>query len=372
MKFRAERHELAEAVGWATRAVSSRVTMPTLAGILLEATEDRLICRATDLEVATEIGVPVQAERSGRVLLLGRLLNQLIAKLPDQPVEVEGTADQVRLRCGRASFEVRAMPVEDFPALPPVDADAPRGSIKAEAFTRLVSQVARAASQEEGRPALTGVQLVAGGGRLKAVATDSYRLALRTIPWDQQVEGQALVPARALQETARAAAEVGGAVTVVFEDTQASFLLEDRRITTRLIDLDFPEYERLLPDSYDTLVVVDRHELTEAVGRVAVLITGQANLPVQLRIGDGTVEVSAGSQEIGSGSEPIPAEIEGPELDIAFNPTFLLSGLEGCGTEQVRIELRDGLKPAVIRPQTTGADESAIDDYMYLLMPMRV
>jgi DNA polymerase III subunit beta len=366
----AERAEFADAVSWATRTVGARVTLPALSGVLLEAADGKLICRATDLEVAAEIRIPVRIEQPGRVLLPGRLLSQLVARFPDAPVHLKGEPDRVEITCGRATFHVRGMPVDDFPALPEPAEDAVQGVVKADAFARLVAQVARAASSDEARPVLTGVQLESTGGSLTAAATDSYRLAVRSLTWDEAVEGRALVPARALQEAAKAGSEAGGAVTVALEAGQVSFLFGDRRLTTRLIEGSFPNYRALLPDAHETSVVVERTALVEALQRVAVVAMGQANTPVTLTFGDGSVDLQAGSQEVGDAAEALPAEIDGDGLQIAFNPAFLLSGLEATGTERIRIELRDGLKPAVLRPQAEGDDR--VDDLTYLLMPMRV
>jgi DNA polymerase III subunit beta len=262
------------------------------------------------------------------------------------------------------------MPVEDFPALPEPAEGAAQGVVKADAFARLASQVARAASSDEARPVLTGVQLEASDGRLTAAATDSYRLSVRSLAWDESVEGSALVPARALQEASKAAAEAGGSVTVVLEEGQVSFLFGDRRLTTRLIEGSFPNYRALLPDAHETSVVVDRAALAEALQRVAVVAMGQANTPVTLTFSDGTVDLQAGAQEVGDAAEALPAEIDGEGLTIAFNPAFLLSGLEATGTERIRIELRDGLKPAVLRPHVE--EDETTDELTYLLMPMRV
>lgn len=368
MKFRAERTEFTEAVGWATRTVGARATLPALAGVLIEADDGRLTCRATDLEVAAEVSVPVQVERSGTALLPGKLLSQIASKLPDAPVEVDGDADRVDLRCGRAAYHVRGMSVDDFPALPQPQEDAPRVTLKAEAFSRMAGQVTRAASADEARPVLTGVKLEATSQELVAAATDSYRLAVRRLPWDQGVEGQALVPARALSEAAKAASETGAGATVVFEDAQVSFLFGDRRLTTRLIEGSFPNYDQLLPDTCETRVNVERAVLVEALQRVAVVALGQTNTPVTLTFEEGGIAMSAGNQEVGDASESLPAEIDGDGLSIAFNPMFLLAGLEATGTEQVVIELRDGLKPAVVRPYEADGDT---EDFLYLLMPVR-
>ena len=371
MKLRAERTEFADAVSWATRTVGARVTLPALSGVLLEAGEGKLVCRATDLEVAAEIAIPVQIDEPGRVLLPGRLLAQLVARFPDAPVELTGESDRVEISCGRATFHVRGMQAEDFPSLAGPAEDAPSGRLRADAFARMVSQVARAASTDEGRPVLTGVQVTAADGRITAAATDSYRLAVRSLDFEDAIEGSALVPARSLQEAAKAATEVGGSVTIILEEGQVSFLFGDRRLTTKLIEGSFPNYRALLPDAHETSVVVERAALAEALQRVAIVAMGQANTPVTLTFTDGSVELAATNQEMGDAAEAVPAEIEGDGLSIAFNPGFLLAGLEATGTDRVRIELRDGLKPAVLRPHQDDT-EAATDDLTYLLMPMRV
>lgn len=370
MKLRAERSEFADAISWATRTGSTRVTLPALAGILLEADEGRLTCSATDLEVSAQISVPVQIEEPGRVLLPSKLLSQLVAKLPDAPIEMAGDGDTIELTCGRSVFHVRCMPAEDFPTLPEPAADAARGEINADAFQRLVTQVARAASTDEARPVLTGVQLTASDGRLEAAATDSYRLAVRRQDWEQGVEAAALVPARAMLEASKGAAEGGGSLTLALEDGQVSFELSDRRLTSRLIEGSFPNYDKLLPDGFETVVIAEREPLIEALQRVAVVALGQANTPVTLTFEDESIDLQAGNQEIGDAAEALPAEIDGEGLSIAFNPSFLLSGLEATGTERIRIELRDGLRPAVLRPQAEEGEEA--DDFTYLLMPMKV
>lgn len=211
------------------------------------------------------------------------------------------------------------------------------------------------------------MKLEATADALVGAATDSYRLAVRRLPWDQGVEAQALVPARALAEAAKSASETGAEVTLIFEDGQVSFLLGNRRLTTRLIEGNFPDYDQLIPADYETRVVVDRATLVEVLQRVAVVTLGQPNTPVTLTFGEGSVDLLATNPEVGDARESLPAQIDGAELSISFNPLFLLAGLEAVGTEKVVVELRDGLKPAVARPH---GDEQ-IDDFFYLLMPVR-
>jgi DNA polymerase III subunit beta len=367
VELRAERNEFVEAISWVTRTLGSRPTLPALAGVLLEAEGDQLTCRATDLELSGEISTRVQVSEPGTALLPGKLLSQLAARLPEAAVEIAGTPERITIRCGAATFEVRGMPVEDFPRLHEPGHDAPRGVMKSGSFVRVVNQVGRAASTDEARPVLTGVKLEADGDTFTAAATDSYRLAVRRVVWDDGASVAALVPARALNEAARSAADTGGEVQLVFEEGQVSFLFGDRRLTTTLVEGAFPDYSQLLPDEHETEVTVDRLALIDELERVAVVALGQANTPIFLAFsGDGVIELTAGSQEVGEASESLPASVDGDDLTIAFNPLFLLSGLEGLDTEEVRIELRDGLKPALIRPHAEDAD-----DVLYLLMPVR-
>lgn len=381
MKLHAERNDFVDAIAWATRTVGTRTHLPALAGVLVEAADGRLTCRATDLETSAEVSVVVKVDQPGRALLPGRLLAGIVARLPDAPVELEGDSDRVTIRCGRATYQVRGMAVADFPAVDQPDTGAPRGVLKAEQFVRLVGQVARAASTDDARPVLTGVQLQADRQTLVAAATDSYRLAVRRLAWDQALEAAALVPARALTEAAKAAGETGGDVTVTFEESRVTFVFGDRRLTTNLVEGNFPDYTQLLPDDHGTRVVVDRLELAEALQRVAVLVLGQPNTPVKLtfaagrdtdgtRTPEGSVDLAVENQELGEAQESLPVHIDGDDIPIAFNPVFLLTGLEAVTTEQVVIELRDGLKPAVVRPHAEG--DGQVDDFLYLIMPVRV
>lgn len=370
MKLRAEREAFGEAVQWATRAAGVRPALRVLSGVLMEAVDGALVCRATDLDTSVEVRLPVQVDEPGRVVVPGKLLGQIVAKLPSEPVLLEGGDDGLGLSCGRASYQVRGMGAEDFPALHRAADEAPRAALRSDAFQRLVSQVARAAGTDDARPVLTGVKLEAGEGTLKAIATDSYRLALRSLELDDDLEAQALVPARALQEAAKAASDAGGTITVVFEDQRVTFLLGDRELSSALVEGTFPAVSGLLPDGFETLVVVDRAQLIDALRRVAVVSLGMTNAPVTLAFDEGGVELAAHNSEYGEAREALPAQVDGDGLKIAFNPDYVLSGLDAIGTDRVRIELRDGLKPAVLRPQ--AEDDEPADTFTYLLMPMRV
>jgi DNA polymerase III subunit beta len=379
MKLRAERTEFAEAVVWAQRTVGDRATLPALSGIRLEVTTDRLTLASSNLEIDSVLSIPIQGERDGVALVPGKLLVDVVRSLPAAAVSVEVTEDVLNLRCGRAQFALRLMPVEDFPALKQPSPDAAVAVLKAEEFARMVAKVARAASADDTRPVLMGVNLEATAESLTASATDSYRLAVCELPWDHGTQTSVLVPRRALDQARHAAELLGSEVRLILEPGQATFAFTDRRLTTRLIEGTFPDVRQLIPAAWDRRLTVDRCEFLEVVKRVAVVgDTNTAVTPVTLQLSADSVLVKAGSGEVGCGEETLPGTLEGDDLQIAFNPRYLTDGLDVAGGERVVIEFRDELKPAVLRPVPSSDDDSAqkpdaaSPQFLYLLMPVRI
>lgn len=374
MKLRAERAEFGDAVGWVRRALPSRATRPVLSCIRLEVTGDRALLTGSNDDWSAELNVPVQGARDGAVLVPGKLLDGVVRHLPAAPVELEAEADVLHVRCGSAKFALRLWPLEDFPVLAGAPEDAPAATVKAEEFARAVAQVARAASTDEARPAWTrGVLLEARDGSLTATATDSYRLALRTLAWDQGPELTALVPRRPLEEAQFAAEQLGSDVRVLLESAHATFMFGDRSLRTTLLQERFPDYRTLIPSGHERVLEVERAELVEVVKRVSVVgDTGATGTtPVTLHLSADGVRVTAGSGEVGQAEESLPARLEGEDLQIAFNPRYLVEGLEAAGGEAVVLQFRDELKPAVIRTAPVR-DDAAEGDFLYLLMPVRV
>lgn len=376
MKFRAERTQFAEAAGWVLRTVGDRARLPEYGGVSLAVTGDRLALASTDGEASSALEIPVQAERDGAALVPGRLLGDVVRSLPHAAVEAETDGDRLLLNCGRAKFNLRLIPDPDLTAFPepgPVDdADGAVALLKAEEFAHTVAQVARAASTDTARPVLTGVQLEASADQLVAVATDSYRLAMRTVAWEHGVDAQVLVPRRALEEARRSAEQAGSEVKLALGEAEVTFGFADRLLRTRLIDGKYPDVRQLIPATHERRLQVDRTALIEVVKRVSVVGEAtSATTPVTLDLTADTVRVSAGSGEAGEAEESMPGELEGEPLQIAFNPRYLTDGLDAAGGENVVLELRDELKPAVIRP-LRSEDEAGTSDYLYLLMPVRI
>jgi len=213
------------------------------------------------------------------------------------------------------------------------------------------------------------------GEKITMLATDRYRLAMRELTWtpaDQQTSHVALVPARTLSETAKALGASGG-VEVAMGDADGGqgligFEAGSRRSTTRLLDGEYPKVTSIFPNSVDTVAVIDTHALIEAVRRVA--LVAERNTPVRLRLTDGQVAIEAGTGDDAQGSEAIEASLDGPEIEIAFNPQFLIDGVGALGTAYTRMAFTQPSRPAVLSGQSE-IDGTPDESYRYVLMPVR-
>jgi DNA polymerase-3 subunit beta len=363
VKFRCERDVLVEALGTATRAVATRGgALPVLSGVKAELTGNRLVLSGSDLDLTIQVGLEVAGITDGVAVLPARLSADIVRALEPGAVHVEVEADEGRISAGRSQFAVRLLPADDFPRLPEASAD--EVTLDAAALAEALRQVVRAASHDDARPILTGVLMAAEGDGLRLVATDSYRLAVRDLPGASVLrEGQAvLVPSKALGELGRV---LSGADTVTLRlaERDASFVVGDARLTTRLIEGEFPNYRQLIPNTQPNRLTVGREPLLDALRRVKLL--AREATPVRITLKPDGIELSAITQDVGQAHEDLDAKYEGAEMVIAFNPEYLSDGVEAVEGDEVTLETVDALKPAVVRSVESK-------DYLYLLMPVRV
>ncbi len=374
VKFRVERDVLAEAVAWAVRGLSNRPPVPVLAGVLLRAEEDgTLTLSAFDYEISAKVTVEAAVEEAGTVLVLGRLLADISRNLPARPIEVSADGAKVQLTCGSSRFSLLQMPADDYPTLP--STPDPSGTIAGDVFTQAVGQVSIAADRGDTLPILTGVRVEVEGDKIVLLATDRYRLAMRELTWNPgsvDASHVALVPARTLSETAKSLG-ASGSIEVSLGDASRGegligFEAGQRHATTRLLDGEYPKVTSIFPSSVDSVSVIGTASLIEAVKRVA--LVAERNTPVRLRFTEGQVAIEAGAGDDAQASEAVEATLTGPELEIAFNPQFLLDGLGVLGTDYARLAFTQPSKPAVLSGQAE-ADGDSDESYRYVLMPVR-
>lgn len=375
MKFTVDRDALADAVAWTARSLPARPTAPVLAGLLLEVEASTLKISGFDLEVSTQISIDAAVEQAGKVLVSGRLLADISRALPNMPVTIATDGQKVNLECGTSRFTLLTLSVEDYPKLP----DMPQigGTVDGTLFTTAVAQVAIASGRDETLPALTGIRIEIEGNTLTLAATDRYRLAVREITWDSKVSNvsaTALVLGRTLNETAKALTtaqniELAFSVRDGAVESLVGFSGAGRTTTTRLIDGEFPKYRSLFPETSSTTALIEKSVLLEAVKRVS--LVAERNTPIRLAFTSDGLSLEAGTGDEAQASEAIEAQVSGDDVLIAFNPQYLIDGLNAVVGDFVSMAFVSSSKPAVLTgalDAATAADQS----YRYLLMPVRI
>jgi DNA polymerase-3 subunit beta len=365
LKFRCERDVLVEALGTGGRAAAGRGgALPVLGGIRLSVTGDSLEVTGTDLDLTITVQATVAGGTDGVVVAPGRLITDIVRALEPGAVSLEADDEELRIASGRSHFTVRTHPAGDFPRLPVPSGDAV--TLPVQGLADALRQVTRAASGEDSRPILTGVLMAAEGDGLRLVATDSYRLAVRDLRGAGVLaEGQkVLVPSRALNELQRLLGSSDGEVSLRLGAHDVTFSIGSVTLISRLIEGEFPNYRALIPTNYPNRLIVGRDALLDAVRRVK-LLARDATTPVRIALRPTGIELTVITTDWGTATEDVDAKYEGAEMTVAFNPNYLIEGVEAITGDEVALDTLDALKPATLRP-TEG------DEYLYLLMPVRV
>jgi DNA polymerase-3 subunit beta len=373
VKFRIDRDTLADAVAWTARTLPVRPPVPVLAGMHIvaggEEHPDGLRLSAFDYEVSAQVTTDIDVEEPGTALVSGRLLAEISRSLPAHPVEVTTDGAKVMVTCGSARFTLLTMPVEDYPSLPAMPPAA--GSVGSDEFAAAVGQVAIAAGRDDTIPMLTGVRVEIEGETVTLASTDRYRLAVRELHWKPEhpdFSAVALVPAKTLADTAKSLTSGAEVSIALGGEGMIGFAGGGHRTTSRLLDGDFVKYRSLLPSEYAGLAEVQTSAFIEAVKRVS--LVAERNTPVRLSFSQGEVVLEAGTGDEAQAVEALEATLEGEDINIAFNPGFLLDGLSAIGSDIARLSFTTPTKPAVLTGKPP--EEGANPNYRYLIMPVRL
>jgi DNA polymerase III subunit beta len=382
MKLSCLQQNLAEGLGVVGRVVPSKSTLPVLSNVLLATDEGRLKLAATNLEMAMTVWVGAHVEREGAITLPARVLSEWVGLLPkDQQVDLELNPRnrRVHLSSGRYESNISGIDAEDFPPIPTVDEGA-SVSLEAALLKDAIEQVAFAAAQDDSRPVLAGVLLKLDRGKLTLAAADGFRLAVREVelPEASELQLQMIVPGRALTELARVLpAEEGKTVELAATPnrSQVLFKLGDIQMVSRLIEGQFPDYQRIIPQAATTKAVMPTRELLQAT-RAASVFARDNSMIVRLNLTPseeqqelalGKVVVSSTSAEMGDNTGDLDATVDGDEQQVAFNGKYLREALEALNAPQVRLELTGPASPGIFRP--SGGDTNG---YLHVIMPMHV
>ncbi len=360
-----------------SRGVSARSTIQLLSGILLEAEEGLVKLSATDMEISIQTSSEAEVEEAGRVVVPARIFNDVVRSLPGGELSLTHDRSEgvVRLASRENEYSIRAYAAEDFPQLPKFD-NASAFHMTGDALVETVDKVSRSYSRDETRPVLTGILISFEKALVRMVTTDSYRLSIKETELATTFEGsrEAIIPARAMQEVGRIfTASDEEKVEVLLSENQALFSIGDVLFGTRLIEGNFPEYKRLLPNTFEREISVSREDLLGTLRRVNLFAQRQTPpVPVTMRFSEGAVEVTVRNGEVGEAREKLPATSE-DDFQISFNPSYLLDGVSAVESEKVLFRLNESLKPGLIVPDTSDNEGGNREepDFLYLIMPMR-
>ena len=373
MKFTVDQNALAEGVNWVSRSLSTRPIMTALLGIVIEADNGQVFLSGSDLETSSKSHFTAEISQTGKVLVPGRLLAEISRSLPNKPVTVQLDGTRVLVTSGSAKFTLPTLLLNDYPTLPELPETT--GIIASDIFAQAVSQVAVAAGRDDSLPTLTGIHVEINQDTVTLAATDRYRLAVREIQWQASqpnLEVTALLRARTLADAAKSLTGTKAVSISLASTTQhdrlAGFSTDGKSMTSRMLDGTFPPYRHLLPQEVTTTAIVEVAPFLDSVRRVA-LVTDKT-VPLRLTFTQSSVELEAGAGEEAQATEGLQIVLQGEPITIAFNPTFLADGLQAVGTPYVHISFTGSNKPAILSGQNEK-DGAPIENYRYLLMPMR-
>lgn len=363
MKFRIARDAFLDSLQQVQHVVSTRTTLPILSNVLIEASDGALRLTTTDLDVGVSGTVGAEVLKEGSTTLPVKRLVSIIRELPAAEVEIStDSKDVASITCGPSFFKIIGLAHGEFPPLPDFkeskEYTIPQGMLR-----ESLKKTSYAISNDETRYVLNGIFTAFTEGKLTFVATDGRRLAMveNELEFPASHETNFIIPTKAVQELQRLLSDEGEAVARL-SDNQIAFEVGSSLIVSKLIEGNYPNYRQVIPGESRESLTIGREALLETTRRVSLLSSEKSN-SVKLVIGEGNLDVTANSPDIGEAKESMPVNYDGKQISIAFNPEFLMAPLRNLEDEEVTLDLIDEMSPGVLRGE--GA-------FLYVLMPMRV
>jgi len=370
MEFVVRKNDLLRELQLFQGIVERKNTIPILANVLMDAKADQVSLLATDLEVGLRSKCSATVTKGGTVTLPAKKLYEIVKSLPETDIRIADDKNGVRIAADRFESRMQTLPREDFPTLPEPGATSTT-ALPSSAVKEMVAKTQFAITGEDTRFFLNGALFVLRSGDMSLVATDGHRLALVSVPRDggsgDGEESKAILPKKTLGELGRLLVESNGdAISYERGENHLFFDAGGRLLISRMIDGQFPAYERVIPKGNDKRIEFERDRLANAVKRVQIL-SNERSRAVKVQIDKGRVEVTSSSPDLGEAKETLPVEYSGPAMQICFNAQYVLDFLSAVTTDIVSLELKDEVSQAVMKP--VGAEGY---EYTYVIMPMRV
>lgn len=367
MKFTCQKNELVQAIQIVSKAVSSKPQMPVLSGIYLKAENNKLELQATDYELGILCTIDSEVEDPGMIVLSGRYMQEVVRKLPGEKVTIAYDREEkiAKIHSNTANFTLRSMDANEFPTIHYLEGNL-NFQIRDNILRDLVKKTVFACSNDEARPVFTGCLMEVSESTVTMAATNTHRLSVKKeILDDFQGSIKIIIPSKVLNELLRImVSEIPSNVEVCCSYNQISFKFENVYLTSRLIEGQFPDYQRVIPPSFNTHVALNTADFLSAVDRVSLIArAGEYNI-IRLEFTNGQVRVSSNNPDIGNAEEIVQAGVKGPEVNIAFNAKYVTDVLKNIDSETFHFSLNQSLNPAAVREENN-------DTFTYIVTPVR-
>lgn len=359
---------LQHAVQAVQKAVATKTPLPILTGVYLSASDNKLVLQATDYEIAISCAIEANVEQPGKAVVSGRYFQELVKRLPGETVEISTSQEDstVRISCNSSTFNLLNLPAEEFPVIEKIQTSTNTLTIKDNVLRDIIKKTVFACATDESRPIFTGGLFEAENDIIKMVGTNTHRLALKkdTIT-PVETPAKMIIPAKLLSELARIlSSDVPIDVHISWDKGYVSFEFDDIYLKSRLIEGNFPDYNRVIPIKFDTVVEFETQAFLNAAERVSLMAKdGDYNI-IKFRFEQDTITLSSNNPDVGKANETIAATIQGPAVDIAFNAKYITDILKNLGSDNANISLNNPVSPACIRP--VGNEK-----YTYVITPVR-
>jgi DNA polymerase-3 subunit beta len=373
MKFKINRDHFANGLAQVLNVVGSKATMPILSNVLIEAEKDQISLTTTNLDLGIRCKIKAEVKETGAVTLPVKRLAGIVRELPNLDVVFDGAANhQIKLTSGGSTFRIMGIGKEEFPPLPEFGEDHVYSLDQAD-LAMMLKSVAYAQSTDESRYILNGVYFNFRDGKLSLVATDGRRLALlsKDIPTPESAGGAIILPAKTVAELTRLL-DKGALVKINFNDRRAAFQIATDKETSGLIDHiylyskvvegNYPNYQQVIPKETHQRIKLERELLLQCVHRAALVCSEKAN-SVKMKLSSNLLELTAQSPDFGEAHESMAISYSGPELQVAFNPAFLIDPLRALTKDEVFFEVKDEVSPGVFK---------TLENFVCVIMPVRL
>ena len=372
MKITCAKDKLHHAVQIVQKAVSAKATFLLLSGIYLSAENNKLQLQATDYEIGISCTIDAQVDIPGKIVLSGRYFQELVKRLPGETVELASSDEDhtIKISAGTSQFNLLSLPAEEFPVLQSLFKKT-NGinsfTIKDNVLRDIIKRTTFACATEESRPIFTGALLELTDTDVRMVATNTHRLALKksTIENTSNSDLKIIIPSKILNELAKLlTSELPIDVSICWEKSKVAFSFDDVYLESRLIEGQYPDYNRVIPPEFGTISTINTALFMDAVERVSLMAKdGEYNV-IKFQFNNNEVIITSNNPDIGKAYETIPVNTEGTEIAIAFNAKYVTDILKNIGTTELQFSLNTPLSPARVKPQN---DET----YTYIITPVR-